>query len=109
MTQSSEVSGDKMTDTEQPHTYEQRVLDSIAHVRAEMAKGFYHPDKEPLEVIMYAAEEALQLRMMAYQLEAIGDECADDLVIYGMPDAIANVSLKLLKLKQFNKLGGEKK
>lgn len=45
-----------------PDGYEQRVLDSIAHIRKEMAKGFYHPDKEPLEVIMYAAEEALRLR-----------------------------------------------
>ena len=40
-----------------PHSYERRVLDSIAHIRGEMAKGFYHPDKEPLEVIMYAAEQ----------------------------------------------------
>ena len=43
-----------------PHSYEQRVLDSIAHIRKEMEKGFYHPDKEPLEVIMYAAEEGLR-------------------------------------------------
>ena len=43
-----------------PHSYEKRVLDSIAHIRAEMAKGFYHPDKEPLEVIMYAAQESLK-------------------------------------------------
>ena len=43
-----------------PHSYEKRVLDSIAHIRAEIEKGFYHPDKEPLEVIMYAAKESLK-------------------------------------------------
>lgn len=51
-----------MASEDHPHSYEKRVLDSIAHIRAEMAKGFYHPDKEPLEVIMYAAEEVLRLR-----------------------------------------------
>ena len=43
-----------------PHSYEKRVLDSIAYIRDEMKKGFYAPDKEPLEVIMFAAEEALR-------------------------------------------------
>ena len=45
-----------------PHSYEKRVLDSVAHIRAEMAKGFYYPDKEPLEVIMFAAEETIRKR-----------------------------------------------
>lgn len=43
-----------------PHSYEQRVLDSIAYIRGELEKGFYSPDKEPLEVIMYAAKESLK-------------------------------------------------
>ena len=43
-----------------PHSYEKRVLDSIVYLRGEIEKGFYHPDKEPLEVIMYAAEESLK-------------------------------------------------
>ena len=45
-----------------PHSYERRVLDSIAYIRGEMKKGFYAPDKEPLEVIMFAAEENIRKR-----------------------------------------------
>jgi len=44
----------------QPESYEQRVIDAIAYIRGEMAKGFYSPDKEHLEVVMYAAEESLK-------------------------------------------------
>lgn len=54
------VDADSVVKKYPPESYEQRVLDSIAHIRGELEKGFYCPDKEPLEVIIYAAEESLK-------------------------------------------------